>query len=100
MLTIEQIKKVGIPYNISRLNNSALTPAALPNNSVNLYEAIKVVLEEYELIPTPTSLKPINMTEAVRDALSDVAEGSIIFNITTSKLNVYAGATWQEITTT
>lgn len=40
MLTIEQIKQVGIPRNISRLNNRGLTPGAFPNESINLYDAI------------------------------------------------------------
>lgn len=46
MLTIEQIKKIGIPKNISKLNNRRDTPAAIYNDSVNLYEAITVVLDD------------------------------------------------------
>lgn len=45
MLTIEQVKKIGIPKNISKLNNRLDTPAAIYNDSVNLYEAISVVLD-------------------------------------------------------
>lgn len=100
MLTIEQIKKVGIPNNISRLNNSAQLPSAIPNNSVNLYEALEVMLTHLGILPLPASLKPINMTETVRDQLTDVDTGSIIYNISTNKLNMYTGSSWEEITST
>ncbi len=42
-LTIEQVQAVGIPLNISKLNNRSLLGVAIPNGSVNLYEAIEVV---------------------------------------------------------
>lgn len=50
--TLDQIKAIGITKNISRLNNISYTPGALPNESVNLYESIKVVIEELMTIDT------------------------------------------------
>lgn len=46
MLTIDQVKAVGIPKNASRLNNKKFLDVTIPNNSVNLYEAITTVLEQ------------------------------------------------------
>jgi hypothetical protein len=42
-LTIEQVQAIGIPKNISRLNNRSFLGVAIPNESVNLYEAIELV---------------------------------------------------------
>lgn len=39
-----------------------------------------------------------NMTTGQRDAMVSVAPGLIIFNTTTSKLNVYTGVAWEVIT--
>jgi hypothetical protein len=43
-------------------------------------------------------LKPANITTGQRDAMVSPAPGLIIFNTTTSKLNVYTGSAWQVIT--
>ncbi len=39
-------------------------------------------------------------TTTTRDSLFEPREGQIIFNQTTSKLNVYNGTAWEEITST
>lgn len=51
-----------------------------------------------ELESVTKGFLPPRMTEVQRDAISSAAEGLIIFNTTSNKLNVYASATWQEIT--
>ena len=48
--------------------------------------------------PTPVPYVPINYTTTERDALTSPATGVVIFNTTTSKLNTYTGAAWEEIT--
>lgn len=77
MLTIDQIKSIGIPKNISKLNNSKFLDAAIPNNSVNLYEAITTVLAQdnisfnitTEYFPTSIALSG----ETVASATSSLA---------------------------
>lgn len=53
-LTVEQIQNVSIPKNISRLNNRSLLGVAIPNEAVNLYEAIEVVYNELADIVNPS----------------------------------------------
>ena len=56
-LTIEQIQAVGIPSNISKLNNRQYLGVTIPNNSVNLYEAITTVFDEvYSSVDGTTDL--------------------------------------------
>ena len=43
----------------------------------------------------PYAAQPYTSTE--RDALSSVAGGSIIFNTTTNKLQVYDGSSWIDL---
>jgi hypothetical protein len=40
---------------------------------------------------------PPRITTTVRDAISSPTEGTLIFNTTTSKLQVYASATWTDL---
>lgn len=56
MVTVDQVKLIGIPKNTSRLNNRIQTPVAIPNDSVNLYEAIKVVHDSLVAGDNPTDL--------------------------------------------
>ena len=54
MISIDKVKLIGIPKNTSRLNNKVYTPSALPNESVNLYEAGTIILDEigfYKVTP-------------------------------------------------
>ncbi len=46
---------------------------------------------------TDKGFLPPRMTSAQRDAISAPADGLIIFNTTTSRLNIYAGGHWYEI---
>ena len=43
----------------------------------------------------PYAAPPYNTTE--RDALSSVKEGSIIYNTSTNKLQVYNGSSWIDL---
>lgn len=88
MLTIDQIKQVGIPKNVSRLNNRELLGVAIPNESVNLYEAITTVLTELGYLTAPY----YKVTEAERDALLNATAGDIVYNTTTNKLNLFTGS--------
>lgn len=40
------------------------------------------------------------MTEVQRDAITDLASGKCVFNLTTSASNIYNGAVWEELGTT
>ena len=51
-----------------------------------------------EVRSTERGLLPPNMTTAERDAIGTPAYGLIVFNTTTSKLNIYFGS-WEELTT-
>jgi cephalosporin-C deacetylase-like acetyl esterase len=52
--------------------------------------------ENAPYIPVP--YLPDAFTTTLRDEIVAPATGYIIFNTTTSKLNVYTGAAWEEIT--
>ena len=45
-----------------------------------------------------TRFQPPRYTTTERNAITNLREGQIIFNQTTSKLNVYNGTAWEEIT--
>lgn len=66
MISIDQVKLIGIPKNTSRLNNKAYTPSALPNESVNLYEAVTVILDDLNVVSAGTDLTivstPVNIS--------------------------------------
>jgi len=51
MLSLQKIKEVGIPKNTNKLNNLSLTPAAVYNDSVNLYDAVITILNTSTLSP-------------------------------------------------
>lgn len=50
------------------------------------------------LTSTTTGFLPPRMTTAQRDAISNPAQGLMLFNTTTSKLNFYSGAGWEAVT--
>ncbi len=103
MLTIEQIKQVGIPRNISRLNNRGLTPGAFPNESINLYDAIVAVAGTSSGVEALQSLVGVstntNLGEFDEDIISDdltVKEAlqeleSYLTNLSTSN-GIYGGS--------
>jgi len=43
------------------------------------------------------SFQPARFSTTERNAITNLREGMIIFNQTTSKLNVYNGTAWEEI---
>jgi hypothetical protein len=83
MLTIEQVKQVGIPKNVSKLNNRQFLGVAIPNESVNLYEAIKLVVNEES--PIPLDLNNLYSLLGVNSTTTDLGifSGNIISNNTT-----------------
>lgn len=84
MLTIDQIKLIGIPKNTSRLNNRLLTPAALPNDSVNLYQAVKLIIED------------LNIGSSSTDLSIDIAATTISLNSSTGMGTVLPSATYTD----
>ena len=47
---------------------------------------------------TTKAFRPPAMTTVQRDAITGVATGSVIYNTTTNKLNLYTGAAWEAVT--
>lgn len=47
---------------------------------------------------TTKAFRPPAMTTTQRDAISGPATGSVIYNTTTNKLNLYTGAAWEAVT--
>lgn len=87
MLTIDQIKLIGIPKNTSRLNNRLLTPAALPNDSVNLYQAVKLIIEDLNIGSSSTDLS-INIGPTTISLDSSTGVGVILPSATTTNAGV------------
>jgi hypothetical protein len=75
----------------------ALTALALDvdTNYVKLADLNTLIASYQASLPGLTAK---NMTTGQRDAMVSPAPGLIIFNTTTSKLNVYTGSAWQVIT--
>ena len=42
--------------------------------------------------------KPLRVTTAQRNALTDIFAGLIIVNVSTNKLNFYTGTSWEAVT--
>lgn len=94
MLTLEQVKKVGIPKNTSKLNNRLLTPAAIYNDSVNLYEAIKTVVDEEGVSATVTG----SIVHGASSVLLTLNTTPYTFNPATSSLaGVFTAAKFTEL---
>lgn len=49
---------------------------------------------------TTLGFLPPRMTTTQRNAISSPAEGLVVYNTTTHKLNVYTGSTWEAVTST
>jgi len=95
MLTLDQIKKVGIPKNVSKINNRAQTPAAIYNDSVNLYEAIKTVVDEEGVSATVTG----SIIHGASSVLLTLNTTPYTFNPATSSLaGVLTAAKFTELT--
>lgn len=79
------------------LTDTDLTALALDvdTNYVKLADLNTLIAAYQASLP---GLVAKNMTTGQRDAMVSPAPGLIIFNTTTSKLNVYTGSAWQVIT--
>lgn len=51
-----------------------------------------------DLTSTTKAFLPPRMTSTQRDAISSPVEGSVIYNLTTHKLNIYTGSAWEAVT--
>lgn len=79
----------GIKYqlSISDANNNVGIGTTTPNASAKL-----------EVASTTQGVLLPRMTTTQRDAISSPAEGLIIYNLTTHKLNLYTGSSWEAVT--
>lgn len=77
MLTIDKIKTVEIPRNVSRANNLLYTPVAVYNDSVNLYNAIALVVNSLGA-PGATNLGANQTTTVVNITSSTGADTTIL----------------------
>ena len=50
-----------------------------------------------DIVSTTRGFLPPRMTSTQRDAIALLADGLLIYNITTSELNIYDGTFWQEV---
>jgi hypothetical protein len=71
--------------------------ADLSNNSYNRVEMFKFVPYGEQSIKRPQLNLP-QYTTAERDALTDPLTGEVIYNTTTNKINFYAAAAWEAVT--
>lgn len=62
MISIQKIKEVGIPKNTNKLNNISLTPAAVYNDSINLYDAVITILNSSVVTPSSFSINQTTNT--------------------------------------
>ena len=53
---------------------------------------------ELERLDARLSRPMMRLTTTERNALEQVAEGVVIYNLTTHKLNVYTGSSWEAVT--
>ena len=89
MLTLEKIKEYWFPLNISRINNSiaATNAVARYNNSINLYDAIKLV----SAAETGTNLTKTSTTTTV-DITSSTGSDVTLTSATTLAAGVMSAA--------
>lgn len=52
----------------------------------------------FEIESTTQGLRLPRMTTAQRDAIATPAQGIVVYNTTTNKLNFYTGAAWEAVT--
>ena len=62
------------------------------------YRNPEMVERELELLDARVVVYPRPMTTIQRDSLENVAEGTVVYNLTTHKLNVYTGSAWEVVT--
>jgi type IV pilus biogenesis protein CpaD/CtpE len=53
---------------------------------------------ELERLDARLSRPMMRLTTTERDRLESVAEGTLIYNLTTHKLNVFTGSSWEAVT--
>lgn len=79
-------------------NGTGGSPLGINFNSANFWTAAQSFLSTVSFSGTTNpGLIVSNLTTTQRDALTATA-GTIIFNTTTSKLNVYSGVAWEAVT--
>ena len=62
------------------------------------YANPQLVELELERIDSRIVVFPRKLTTTQRDKLGSVAEGTVVYNLTTHKLNVYTGSAWEVVT--
>lgn len=62
------------------------------------YANPQMVELELEQLDKRILVWPRKYTTTQRDALESVLEGTLIYNLTTHKLNVYTGSAWEVVT--
>ena len=62
------------------------------------YQNPEMVGLELEALDVRIQTWPRKVTTTQRDALEAVAEGTMVYNLTTHKLNVYTGSAWEVVT--
>ena len=75
-LTLDRVKSVDIPLNVSKYPNNAhlaYNQSAIYNDSVNLYKSIKLVIED--LVNLTPSVTDINVVQNSNSALIESSDG-------------------------
>ena len=67
------------------------------NGSVNLDDSTNIIAGDTGRINAPELVNFAQFTTAARDLLSGVVAGSVIYNTSTAKLQVYNGSTWVDL---
>jgi hypothetical protein len=74
------------------------TIAKFPEGPMVIGAALPDASAELDITSTSKGLLPPRMTTTQRNAISTPAEGLMIYNITTHKLNFFNGSTWEAVT--
>ena len=72
------------------------TPAAVAQTGVGVGTTAPHPSAALDVTSTQKGLLPPRLMQAERDAIANPAAGLQIFNVTTSRINVFDGARWQE----
>lgn len=62
------------------------------------YKNPEMVELELEQLDKRIVTFPRKLTTAQRDAMDTCYEGTVVYNLTTHKLNVYTGSAWEVVT--